>query len=351
MNDKLTQTLIEIYSKAQKELIKIIAEKEARGNVTAYQKSLLMQIGQELARLDNQARDVSYKIVERYYKEAIDEVSAILNTDIEESYKSFSKLHTNAIKILAFNIYSNLNQANNFVGRRLNDAIRQAGIDAVAKKLATGQTVKECKKNLISSLINEGINGIKDKRGRMISLDAYADIVARSTTAEVTNTATINQLTCLGYDLVKMTSHATTCSICSIYQGRVYSISGNDGRFPKLSVAFSGEYANIHPRCRHRIFPYIPELADNFEKDIVDSNRSFEVDTRSKKAIDNYNKQQKEKVKLNNDRKQYQRYRLMFGKDAPKSFAGFRRMKYSNSGKYQELESEYRSIMIKESKA
>lgn len=345
MDDKLIQKLIEIYSKAQQDLIKTITEKEARGNVTAYQKALLEQIGKQLSILDKQAKDLSYEMVEKYYKETMEEVSAMLATDPEEDFNSFVQLHTKAIATLAYNAYFNLSQANSYVGRRLNDAIRQAGIDAVTQKIATGQTVRECKKNLISALIDEGINGIKDKRGRMISLDAYADVVARSTTAETTNTATTNQLTSLGYDLVKMTEHATTCPICSVYQGRVYSISGKDSRFPSLDTAFSGEYANIHPRCRHRIFPYIPDLADDLNGDIAKSNRSFEIDKRSKKAIDDYNKQQKAKTQMRNDMDQYQRYKLALGKDAPKSFAGFRRMKYSNSGKYDDLESQYRSLM------
>lgn len=344
-----TQKLIDIYFKAQMLIIKTIAEKEARGNVTYYQKSLLMQINRQIAELDAQARQWTNDVIEKYYKDAIDEVSAILEKDIS-NFESFAKLHTSAIEMLVQNTYSKLNEANNFVGRRINDAIRNAGIEAVTMKVATGQTVRECKKSLIEALTKEGINGIRDKRGRMISLAVYAETVARSTTAEVTNTATTNQLTSLGYDLVKMTSHVTSCPICSVYQGRVYSISGNDSRFPKLDTVFSGEYANIHPNCRHRIFPYIPELADDLQNDISESNRSFEVDPRSKKSIDEYNKQQKEKVKLNNDRQQYQRYKLVFGKDAPKNFAGFRKMKYSSSGKYQELESEYRSIMVKEGK-
>lgn len=346
MDDKLIQKLIDIYTKAQQDLINTIAEKEAKGNVTVYQKTLLKQIGQQLGELDKQSRELSYDIVEKYYKDTMKEVSAIIETNPEEDFNNFVQLHTKAIKILAFNAYSNLNQANNFVGRRLNDAIRQAGIDAITQKIATGQTVKECKKNLVNALIDEGINGIKDKRGRMISLQAYADVVARSTTAETTNTATTNQLSSLGYDLVKMSSHNTTCPICSVYQSRVYSISGKDKRFPPLDTAFNGEYANIHPRCRHRIFPYIPDLADDLNSDIEMSNRSFEIDKESKKSIEDYNKQQTAKAQMRNDMNQYQRYKLALGNNAPKSFAAFRRMKYSNSGKYNELESQYRSLRL-----
>ncbi|MDP4143191.1 MAG: phage minor capsid protein [Bacillota bacterium] len=350
MDDKLVQKLIEVYEKAQQELIRVIAEKEAKGNVTAYQRSLLAKVNKILADLDIEAYKLTKQIVENYYKDTIDEVVSSLlaqNVDVSQS-STFSKLHTDAILTIVKNYFSNLHDANVFVGRQIQDAVRKAGLDAVALKISTGQTVKECKKNLVNMLIDQGLNGIKDKRGRTISLEAYAATVARSTTAEVTNTATTNQLTELGYDLVKMTSHATTCPICSVYQGRVYSISGKDNRFPPLSTAFSGEHANIHPNCRHRIFPYIESLADDLEGDIQYSNRRFEVSERDKKAIDDYNKQQFEKMKLRADRNQYQRYKLAIPNDVPKNFANFRQMKNSNSNRWKKLKTLYESAVKNE---
>lgn len=345
MNDDLIQKLIEIYQKAQQELVKIIAEKEAKGNLTTYQKSLLDQVNQILLELTNQAYNLTNEIVESYYKDAVNEVLQALKDKGQNIMTTgFSKLHTGAIAVIAKNYFQDLKDANNFLGRQISDSIRKAGLDAVSQKIATGQTVKECKKNLVNMLIYQGLNGIKDKRGRMISIDAYAATVSRSTTAEATNTATTNQLTELGYDLVQMTEHSPTCAICALYQGRVYSISGKDKRFPALRVAFSGPYKNIHPNCAHRLFPYIESLADNIDKDIEFSNKSFELSEKDKKILETYNNQQKEKVKLRNDRNQWQRYKLAMPGDTPKNFASFRRIKNLNSEKYQNLLSNYRSL-------
>ncbi|AGK98176.1 phage minor capsid protein [Clostridium pasteurianum] len=345
MSDKLVQKLIEIYQKAKQDLVKTIAEKEAIGNLVTYQKSLLFQVNQILSELTSQAYNLTNEIVESYYKDTIDEVLQDLKDKGEQIQATgFSKLHTGAIAVIAKNFFQDLQDANNFVGRQISDAIRKAGLDAVSQKIATGQTVQECKKNLVNMLIDQGFNGIKDKRGRMISLDAYASTVARSTTTETTNTATTNQLTELGYDLVQMTEHSPTCAICALYQGRVYSISGKDTRFPSLSVAFNGEFANIHPNCAHRLFPYIESLADNFDKDIEFSNRPFELSEKDKKVLETYNNQQKEKIKLRNDRDQWQRYKLAMPQDTPKNFASFRRNKNLNNNKYQNLLSSYRSL-------
>jgi len=339
--------LIDIYQKAQANLIKVIAQKEAKGNVTWYQKSLLKQIDAELKKLDKQAKLWASTAIKKSYKEGIDATNTDLKqmgVDVPEA-EAISKLHINAIKLMTENAFDDLHNANNFVGRRLKDAIRKAGIDAVTQKIAQGSTVRQCKKNLIKALIDEGINGIKDKRGRMISLEAYAATVARSTTAEATNKATLNQMTELGYDLVKMTEHATSCEICLPLQGRVYSVSGNDKRYPALSIAYTGEHANIHPNCRHRLVPYIEALADDLEGDRKKSNRSFKISKKSKAQLDRYNKTQKYKRQLRADRKQWQQYMLALPNDTPKNLGSFRIIKKSGSEKWQQLQNDYRQII------
>ncbi|MDF2884732.1 MAG: Phage minor capsid protein 2 [Clostridiaceae bacterium] len=340
------QKLIDIYTKAQENLIKTIAKNEAKGNVSTYQKSLLNQVLKILSDLDNEAKKWADNVIPSYYKQGIDEAIQELK-DLGQDVNlnnNFSQIHQGAIQAIMDSCYGDLHDANNYVGRHIQDTIRQAGIDEVTQKFAQGFTVKQCKQNIVNKLISGGINGIKDKRGRNISLDAYASTVARSTTREATNKATTNQLTGLGYDLVKVSSHATTCPLCSVYQGRVYSISGKNPNYPPLDTAFSGDYANIHPNCRHVLMPYIPELDDNADSLQEYSNRPFEIAEKDKNAIDNYNKQQTEKRQLRADRDQYQRYKLAMPNDAPKSFANFRQMKKANSNKFQELQSSYRSL-------
>lgn len=333
------QQLITVYQKAQENLVRIIAEKEAKGSVALYQKSLLAQVNAELQKLNKQAKQWANTAIPASYHEGID----LVNSDLKKMglnisvSKSFSKLHTRAVEVLVENAYGTLQDANNFVGRRIHDVVRQAGIDAVTQKMAQGATVRQCKKNIVDALVKEGI--------RMISLDAYAATVARSTTAEATNKAILNQLTELGYDLVKMTEHSTSCPICLPLQGRVYSISGKDKRYPPLETAYSGPYANIHPNCRHRLVPYIEALADDPEGDRERSNRPFEVEPKAKKQLDRYNRIQKEKQQLRADRNQWQRYRLVLPNDTPKTFSAFRAMKKANSEKWLRLQEDYKKSL------
>lgn len=60
----------------------------------------------------------------------------------------------------------------------------------------------------------------------------------------------------LGTDLVEMSSHPNCCAECAKYQGRIYSVSGKDTRFPPLPKQVF-VYGGIHPGCRHDFYPII----------------------------------------------------------------------------------------------
>lgn len=341
------EDLIKVYQRAQQLLIETIAKKQAKGSVVWYQESLLRQVRAILQQLNAYSSDwVREAINESYGLGAAAAVNGLVQLGVAvQGVEAFTRIHTASVELLVANAQAMLLSGTAFVGRQIEDSIRTAGIKAVTQKQATGGTVKEAAKILKQDLIEQGLKGVMDKRGRMISLDAYAATVARSTTREATNTATMNQLEGEGYDLVKMSSHATTCPVCSVYQGRVYSISGRSKEYPALSVVFRNGHNNVHPNCRHVIYPYIAKLADDPEGDKRRSNAPFTVDPRSQHAIDEYNRRQKEKRQLRTDRAQYQRYKLALGDDAPKSFAGFRKSKAAQSERFIQMQSDYAEYM------
>jgi hypothetical protein len=168
-------------------------------------------------------------------------------------------------------------------------------------------------------------------------------MVARSTTREAGNLARLNQLTENGYDLVKLSEHYPTCDLCARFQGRVYSISGKDKRFPPLETAFRFGYKNIHPNCRHVALPWVEALKSEEEIHAAmdQSNAPFE-DMRpdAEKAL--YNKQQGMIRQLRQDRYQYERYKTVLGSDAPQSFHSFRQVKNAGGEKWQYTQLDYR---------
>jgi hypothetical protein len=171
-------------------------------------------------------------------------------------------------------------------------------------------------------------------------------MVARSTTREAGNLARENQLTENGYDLLMMTEHYPTCEACAVLQGRVYSISGRDKRFPPLSRAFPSGYRNVHPNCRHVMTYWIEEMQspEEIRAALARSNAPF-TDNRSDEEIALYSKQQADSRRMRADRSQFERYRQRLGEDAPKSFHTFRRIKNADGQKWKEMQEKYRNYL------
>lgn len=335
--------LIKIYTNAQSNLINIIASKKSIN----YKQTLLRQVNKELNSLNNYAVTWSRTYMPKAYYDGLKKAEkGLISLGITQlpDLTSFAMLHKDAIEILARSTANDLLEANAFVGRQIKDNIRQASLEAISEKIATGQSVIEAKKKLTERLVDQGLQGIKTKNGRTINLASYAETIARSTTREATNKALLNQLTNLNYDLVKMSSHNSSCPICAPLEGRIYSISGTSSEFPAIENAYVGGHANIHPNCKHVIMPYIQSLDNNLEQNIETSNRSFETDPRSQRSIDLYKKQQKERQELRQDKNQWQQYRLTLPDAAPKTLSGFRKMKESNNKNWNKLQSDYNSI-------
>lgn len=213
-------------------------------------------------------------------------------------------------------------------------------------------------KSLTEIFKAQNVMSVPYKNGTNMPIKKYAEMTARSTTAETQNKAQTTQGKDWGYDLVKMTTHSPTCPICAMYQGRVYAITKEaangkyktkDGtvlKFPYLyETAFVKGYETIHPNCRHRISIFPPKAYTSKEL-LAYSQKStapFE-DTRTDKERKAYAEDQAVKRRRNENYKQYERIKAMLPNDAPKSFAGFVRMKQANSEKYQELMSDYRYV-------
>lgn len=329
------QALIDTYQKAQIKLLDIIAKTEAKGNSTLYRKRVLEGVIAELTVLNKYAGQWAIKEIPKAYRQGFnDSLKDFRQVNIETAKVS---VNAKAINNLVNNAKGQLIDANNFVGRRISDDIRQAGLEAVKEKLSVGDTVKQTKANLLEKLTDKGIVAIRDKNGREIKLDSYASMVARTTTAEATNKASMQAVQDLGYDLVQITQHFSSCPICAVYEGRVYSISGKSKDYPPLSEAFRGGYSTIHVNCTHRAVPYFPQYDKNADELKKSSNKPFTVDDRSKASIDAYNKRQAANTARRNDRNEWEEAKLLAPDETPKTFSGFRAVKRADSKIYKAI--------------
>lgn len=255
--DKKINQLITMYVRTEKSLMNTISQKKYKGQVTDFYESMLKQVKLQLMQLQAQSVVYSKDIVNELYLEAY--YNSLEDLGISSIGDGFAQLHTDAIELLSENIINNFAEVNHQVGRRIEDTIRDIGLTDTQMKFATGQTIKQLQNELINSLINTGLGGITDKRGRVIPFTSYAELLSRSIVAETQNTCVLNIAGEHDKDLVKMTHHATSCDVCKEYEGKIYSISGKSKKYPALKSipGFANGYNNIHPRCRHRISVFV----------------------------------------------------------------------------------------------
>lgn len=355
-NKPQLDVLIGIYREAQTRLAEIITGNYGAGTRTYYN-SVLKQLERLMKQLEAETGQYISTEIPRQYKKALDDTYAYFKRNNLQMKRPdmFSHIHSDAVSELANEMRYHINQGISIAGRRVmryldtakDNALRQAGLRSAALKAAAGQTVADMQKDLMQRLANDGFLTVQygtGKRAYQVGLDSYAAMVARSTTREAGNLARENQLTENGYDLMMMTEHYPTCEACAVLQGRVYSISGRDKRFPPLSRAFPSGYRNVHPNCRHVMTYWIEEMQspEEIRAALARSNAPF-TDNRSDEEIALYSKQQADSRRMRADRSQFERYRQWLGEDAPKSFHTFRRIKNADGQKWKEMQSLYRS--------
>lgn len=357
-NKSQLDVLIEIYREAQTRLAEIVTGNYGAGTRTYYN-SVLKQLERLMKQLEAETGQYISTEIPRQYKKALDDTYAYFKRNNLQMKRPdmFSHIHSDAVSELANEMRYHINQGISIAGRRImryldtakDNALRQAGLRSAALKAAAGQTVADMQKDLMQRLANDGFLTVQygtGKRAYQVGLDSYAAMVARSTTREAGNLARENQLTENGYDLMMMTEHYPTCEACAVLQGRVYSISGRDKRFPPLSRAFPSGYRNVHPNCRHVMTYWIEEMQspEEIRAALARSNAPF-TDNRSDEEIALYSKQQADSRRMRADRSQFERYRQRLGEDAPKSFHTFRRIKNADGQKWKEMQEKYRNYL------
>lgn len=227
---------------------------------------------------------------------------------------------------------------------------------ALAAVLFTGSVYSEQAKSVndtVKKAVAEHGVSISD---RNTNLTDYAQTAAESIEHDLYNEAVIDLSKRLSGGLIHISEHYGSCPLCAPYQGIVYSTEPGNPYYPYLyDTPFQEAYGNFHPRCRHVATLWIEELKS--ENELVEmrrkSNRSFDIGgkgwtkeetEKARRSLEAYRERQRKNRRVYDDRKQYARYKAVLGDDAPRSFAGFRRMKGTNGETWENLKREYRRV-------
>jgi len=241
------------------------------------------------------------------------------------------------------------------IGRLSGDVYREKTLGAVLHQEATGKGFQASAGDVVRQWNAGGITAFTDRAGRKWSLTDYGTMATRTTAAQAQNAAV---LTTYPGDLWQISRIGSTCPVCAVYEGRVYSRSGTNPDYPPLSAAFgkidpagtddlTNTYLEIHPNCNHALIPYttMGKTQREIKKDKDFS--SFEKnpvtkDPRTEEQRKAYQDKVDRRRRYLETKHQYERYREALPDDMPKTLATFERHKRLDDDKYKEWQRKYR---------
>lgn len=247
--DTSISRLIAMFSVATEQLERIVIEAMASGRMgtARYKRQRLTQVSAILSELHHDA----LPLAENSLRESFRVGWATAGQPAADLVAAFgSGLNVPGLDEINRNLEHNLGDAIITVGRKTQDALRQATLEQVAQHMIQGTTYREAHKALQKRLIDQGITGFVDKAGRRWTLDNYTEMAILTTTREAVTQGTVNGLEASGADLYDVTKHLNSCIICQPYEGRTFSLSGNDPEYPKAD-----KLPPYHPRCAHVMRP------------------------------------------------------------------------------------------------
>lgn len=157
-------------------------------------------------------------------------------------------------------------------------------------------------------------------------------------------------------DLIVFASYSSIlCETCSIYSGRVYSVSGKSKKFPKLPNELK-KCSCYHPGCNTGISKYRdgdPIYCNGKCTDAEESTNRPYKDNRTDEEKESYmnhvqkihNQNNNQIRRLNNQREYYQLHYLI-PEIAPKSFSAYVRCKNANTDKFKMIVEKAKEVNI-----
>lgn len=370
-NEAELQKLIQIYLKAETDIINEIGRLRSMGNVDYHAVAALERVQAILRKMENESWQYVPQMIEKQFYVNHPDARRILGETGEKHLRAYQAAQAltseqmDIVQRLTQNLMGEILDASvtamatvqtALIGRTEPDIYRRVGLEQVALMEAKGHGAFKTVPGFVEALRREGIKAFTDKAGRDWSLHTYCSMVTRTTSrqAEVLSVLSADP----GQDLFKVNSTSTACKLCAPYEGRVYSKSGTDPDFPPLASAFgkadlagpdtlANTYLNIHPNCLHSLSPWTSAGRSEEEiqkiKDFSNPKTNpFTRDPRTEKQIKAYRKKEQARTEWLNNYRQWERYRMTLGDKVPKTYQTFEKHKRANDDKFKAWEKLYR---------
>jgi hypothetical protein len=151
--------------------------------------------------------------------------------------------------------------------RETRDVLRTIQIEASTAQFLEADTLtrRAFTQDIMNRIANDGIPAVRYADGRMVSTEAYSEMVARTTLGNSARQGALNRSAEMGNDLVRMSTHARSSPMCEPWEGEVYSLSGTSDKYTDLQTAIDG--GAFHPNCKHSLNPYYEGISPELQPD------------------------------------------------------------------------------------
>lgn len=155
--------------------------------------------------------------------------------------------------------------------------------DVLAVKEMGGITRQEATRQVLAKWSENGIPALIDRSQRRWQPDAYVNMVVRTNSMEIARKTQERRAVDYGKDLILTSQHADQSPEHAPFANRIFSLSGNDPKYPPFSQALSAGFMN-RPNCRHTYTFYTKGLTDrnkNLHKE--DTNEAYKTSQEQRK--------------------------------------------------------------------
>lgn len=304
----------------------------------------------------------------------------------------FFKINTRKVDALINSVQSDFSRADKAVLRMMNDTYRST-IFKYSMYVTNGvYTEKQAYDAAVKDFLSRGINCIEYKDGRRVNIADYTSMAIRTVNQRAYMAGEGEFRKYLGETLVIISSHATSCKLCKPFENKVLIddvYSGgtpDDGDYMLLSQAMAEGL--FHPRCRHGLGTYYPELEDIVHYETEDNklneygteelNRAHvenmiqkykrltvgsidpaniakyqtklnewekrKTEIKSNPAAETVDIETKKYYNLSTDREQFFRYKATLKELFPSKFEDFQKIKYGDPELWKSLKAKYRIV-------
>ena len=169
------------------------------------------------------------------------------------------------------------------VARKSYDVYSRVQAQSAMFGFKDSDNIKAVIRDMRDGLRQRGVTGFVDRSGRNWRMDAYAEMAARTVTAQARLRAKEMEFLAHGQNLVQISNHWPTCPLCATWNGVIVSLAEPTEKYPyTLQDAYDAGWG--HPNCRHNFSLVVEGFSDPSRSEPYSKEEAEEINNQAKES-------------------------------------------------------------------